>query len=153
MAPQVKLHSSPVIEARTPNQAGGPFTLWEGPSKVYDHGKMTIVIRSRIMKTIPAGQFKAQCLALIDDIHEHGGEVVITKRGKPRAKLVPIAETKRESIFGFLKGRARVAGDIVSPITERWEWDQDVFPPSAPEQGRDREKIKPERSGRARRRA
>ncbi len=105
------------------------------------------------MKTLPAGKFKAQCLALIDDVYEHGGEVLITKRGKPKAKLVPIAERKPESTFGFLKGRARVVGDIVSPIVEPGEWDQDVFPPSTREPGRDREKIKPERSGRARRRA
>ncbi|MGA7885586.1 MAG: type II toxin-antitoxin system prevent-host-death family antitoxin [Acidobacteriaceae bacterium] len=104
------------------------------------------------MKTLPAGKFKAQCLALIDDVYEHGGEVLITKRGKPKAKLVPIAERKPESIFGFLKGRARVVGDIVSPIVEPWEWDEDIFPVGTPERG-EREKTKPARSVRAKRRA
>ena len=104
------------------------------------------------MKTIPAGKFKAQCLALIDDVYEHGGEVLITKRGKPKAKLVPIAEAKPGSIFGFLKGKAKIVGDIVSPIVEPWEWDQDVFPAGSVERG-DRGKSKPERTGRARRRA
>ena len=85
------------------------------------------------MKTIPAGKFKAQCLALIDDVHDHGGEVVITKRGKAMARLVPVEKKKPESIFGFLKGQAKSVGDIVSPMIERSEWDEDIFPPGTPE--------------------
>jgi antitoxin (DNA-binding transcriptional repressor) of toxin-antitoxin stability system len=80
------------------------------------------------MKSIGAGAFKAKCLAIIDDIHANHGELIITKRGKPMAKLVPIPEEKPESIFGFLKGKVKVVGDIVSPIVEPWEWDEDIFP-------------------------
>jgi prevent-host-death family protein len=68
------------------------------------------------MKTIPAGKFKAQCLALIDDVHDHGGEVLITKRGKAMARLVPVEKKKPESIFGFLKGQAEIVGDILEPM-------------------------------------
>jgi len=81
------------------------------------------------MKIVPAGKFKAQCLALIDDVHDHGEEVVITKRGKLMARLVAVENKKPESIFGFLKGRVRTIGDIVSPIIEPQEWDEHVFPP------------------------
>jgi prevent-host-death family protein len=80
------------------------------------------------MKTIGAGAFKAKCLSLIDDIHANRGELIITKRGKPMAKLVPIAAEKPDSIFGFLQGKVKVVGDIVSPIVEPWEWDEDIFP-------------------------
>jgi len=80
------------------------------------------------MKTMGAGAFKAKCLSIIDDIHANRGELIITKRGKPMAKLVPIALEKPDSIFGFLKGKVKVVGDIVSPIVEPWEWDENIFP-------------------------
>jgi len=85
------------------------------------------------MKTMGAGAFKAHCLAVLDEVQEHGEEVIITKRGKPVAKLVPLEEKKPESIFGALRGLATIEGDIVSPITEPWEWDEDVFPAGTPE--------------------
>ena len=85
------------------------------------------------MKTIAAGKFKAQCLALLDDVHDHGHEVVITKRGKAMARLVPMAKKEPASVIGALEGKLRVAGDIVSPIVQPWEWDEDVFPPGTPE--------------------
>src|SRR5579862_80494 len=85
------------------------------------------------MKIVPAGKFKAQCLALIDDVHDHGEEVVITKRGKLMARLVAVENKKPKSIFGFLKGRVRTIGDIVSPIIEPQEWDEHVFPPGTPD--------------------
>jgi prevent-host-death family protein len=80
------------------------------------------------MKTIGAGAFKAKCLSIIDDIHANHGELIITKRGKPMAKLVPIAKETPESIFGALRGLATIHGDIVAPIVEPWEWDDDIFP-------------------------
>ena len=80
------------------------------------------------MKSIGAGAFKAKCLAIIDDVHANGGELIITKRGKPMARLVPLKQEKPESILGFLKGKVKVVGDIVSPIVEPWEWDEDIFP-------------------------
>ena len=84
------------------------------------------------MKTMGAGAFKAKCLSIIDDVHANGGELIITKRGKPMAKLVPIAQEKKETIFGALRGLATIEGDIVSPIVEPWEWDEDIFPHGAP---------------------
>ncbi len=44
------------------------------------------------MRTIPAGRFKAQCLRLLDEVAETGETIVVTKRGKPVAKLQPIEE-------------------------------------------------------------
>lgn len=83
------------------------------------------------MKTMPAGKFKAQCLAVIDDVHEKHETVVITKHGKPMAKLVPLAseEEKPDSIFGFMRGKITITGDIVGPIVDPEEWDNDIFPP------------------------
>jgi prevent-host-death family protein len=63
------------------------------------------------MKEIPAAKFKAQCLSLLDRVDEGG--IVITKRGKPVAKLIPI---HRESavLIGGLKGRLKVKGNVLS---------------------------------------
>jgi prevent-host-death family protein len=74
-------------------------------------------------KTIPAGDFKARCLAIMDEVQAKRQAVVITKRGKPVAKLVPV-ETEKDDIFGFFKGRGKIEikGDIVSPAFTPEEW-------------------------------
>jgi len=63
------------------------------------------------MKQIPAAKFKEQCLSILDRVDEDG--IVITKRGKPVAKLIPI-RTESAELIGKLKGRLRVKGDIFS---------------------------------------
>jgi prevent-host-death family protein len=73
------------------------------------------------MKTIPAGTFKARCLAIMDEVQTKRQAVVITKRGKPVAKLVPVDNAK-DDIFGFLKGKGKIVGDVVSPIISPEEW-------------------------------
>jgi len=73
------------------------------------------------MKTIPAGEFKAHCLAIMDEVQAKRQAVVITKRGKPVAKLVPL-EQEKDDIFGFFKGKIKVTGDIVSPALTPEEW-------------------------------
>ncbi len=76
-----------------------------------------------VMKTMPAGQFKAQCLSVMDDVNEQRSEVVITKRGKPVAKLVPLDSRPRD-IFGCMQGTATIHGDIVAPAVESTDWEQ-----------------------------
>ena len=75
------------------------------------------------MKTIPAGKFKAQCLAIMDEVQAKHQAVVITKRGKPVAKLVPV-EKEKDEIFGFFKnkGTIEIKGDIVAPALTPEEW-------------------------------
>lgn len=63
------------------------------------------------MKRIAAAKFKEQCLALLDRVDEDG--IVITKRGKPVAKLIPI-HTESASLLGSLKGKIRIKGPILS---------------------------------------
>jgi prevent-host-death family protein len=75
-------------------------------------------------KTIPAGAFKARCLAIMDEVQAKREAVVITKRGKPVAKLVPV-EKEKDDIFGFMKGKLTVLGDVVSPIIDPADWDTD----------------------------
>jgi prevent-host-death family protein len=72
-------------------------------------------------KTMAAGAFKAKCLKIMDQVQARRETVIITKRGKPVAKLVPIEETE-DPIFGCMKGRVKIKGDIVGPILTLEEW-------------------------------
>ena len=74
------------------------------------------------MKTIAAGEFKAHCLTLMDDVRKNREPIVITKRGKPVAKLVP-AENETLEFLGRLQGIIRIVGDIESPIEPAEAWD------------------------------
>jgi len=73
------------------------------------------------MKTMAAGAFKAKCLAVMDEVQSKRVTVVITKRGKPVAKLVPV-EPKQDEIFGFYKGKGKIKGDVVKPALTLREW-------------------------------
>jgi prevent-host-death family protein len=63
------------------------------------------------MKTVPTTKFKAQCLSLLDRVGPEG--IVITKHGKPVAKLVPLA-TESAALIGSLRGKLTIKGDILS---------------------------------------
>ena len=69
--------------------------------------------------TIGAGEFKAKCLQLLDDVAAHREPLVITKRGKPVARLVPMPPEAR--LFGALAGSVLDEGDIVAPVDAEWD--------------------------------
>jgi prevent-host-death family protein len=71
-------------------------------------------------RMIKASEFKAKCLAVIDEVERTRQPVVITKRGKPVAELVPHMPPSR-GLLGILKGRMEIVGDIISPIDVEWE--------------------------------
>ena len=70
---------------------------------------------------VAAGLFKAQCLGLLDEVEQQRKEIIITKRGRPVARLVPVDE-KPLTIFGRMKGTGEILGDIFS-TGEIWEAD------------------------------
>ena len=74
------------------------------------------------MKRMPAGEFKAHCLAVMDKVANSGEPIVITKHGKPVVKLVP-AEKQADDIFDYMAGKAKVVGDIVGPVTPPEDWE------------------------------
>ena len=82
------------------------------------------------MRTMAAGEFKAKCLALMDEVQATGQTVFITKRGIPVARLVPIeepvAKESPEAIFGCLRHMVagEVDGDLVSSLFTDEEWEQ-----------------------------
>ena len=80
---------------------------------------------------LAAGEFKATCLALMDEVAATGREVIITKRGKPVAKLVPFAPVQRpKSILGALahlmtvpdgNGTVKPSGYTVADNLRKWD--------------------------------
>jgi prevent-host-death family protein len=73
------------------------------------------------MRKMAAGVFKAHCLSVMDEVSATGETVLITKHGKPVAKLIP-ADKAADEIYGFLSGKGTVVGDIVSPAISDEEW-------------------------------
>jgi prevent-host-death family protein len=71
--------------------------------------------------TIGVAEFKARCLALLDDVGTRGDEIIVTKRGKPIAKIEPIRPEVGSS-RGMLAGRMKILGDIVNfNLADDWE--------------------------------
>lgn len=81
---------------------------------INDHGN------NLMTDEIAAGEFKAKCLKLMDQVQRTKKPITITKRGKPIAQLVPIDVARKEA-FGCLKGTIKIVGDIVSPIDVEWD--------------------------------
>jgi prevent-host-death family protein len=93
------------------------------------------------MKTMPIGEFKAKCLGVMAEMNATGQPVLVTKRGKPFARVSPPEEQTRkekpEDIFGCLRGfLASEDGldDLVNPIIPLEDWDHlkedwSLFPP------------------------
>lgn len=73
-------------------------------------------------RTMAAGKFKAQCLAVIDEVQKKRHEVIVTKRGKPVAKVIPADMAAEDEIFGFFQGKGKITGDIVAPALSLEEW-------------------------------
>ncbi len=73
------------------------------------------------MKKMAAGAFKVHCLAVMDEVQSKRESVLITKRGKPVAKLVPV-EKEKDDFFNFMKGKGSIVGNVVSPALTPEEW-------------------------------
>ena len=71
-------------------------------------------------RTIKASEFKAKCLKLMDEVAESGEEIIITKNGRPKARLVPY-RPMFEQFFGGDEGKLEILGDIISPLDVDWE--------------------------------
>ena len=79
-------------------------------------------------REVPAGEFKTKCLAFLDEVRDTREEIIVTKRGKPVAKLVPIGRPEIPDLNSWLTGPL---GDIESPIDVVWEADMPRNSPGA----------------------
>lgn len=78
--------------------------------------------RSFVVKTntVPAGEFKAKCLKMIDEVATSRKPLVITKRGKAVAQVIPMP-SKQPDIVGSMRGTVTILGDIISPLDVEWD--------------------------------
>jgi prevent-host-death family protein len=72
------------------------------------------------MKQMAASMFKATCLKVMKQVRATGEPVMVTRRGKPMIKVVS-AEPENDDIFGFMRGKGKIVGDITSPIPVEWK--------------------------------
>lgn len=75
-------------------------------------------------RLIGVSEFRERCSKLIDDVAVSGDEIIITKRGRPIARLIPFRALPK-SLFGIDKGNMRILGDIVEPLDIEWEASRD----------------------------
>jgi len=73
------------------------------------------------MRTMPAGEFKARCLRVMEEVKKHRTSVVITKKGRAVAKLVP-ADTPAIDVFGCMAGTAKIVGDVEASVVPAEAW-------------------------------
>lgn len=75
------------------------------------------------MRQISASEFKAKCLALLDEVNETGESITILKRGKAVAQLMPPVSGTAKYTQMMLGGTVRIVGDIIEPALppEAWE--------------------------------
>lgn len=76
----------------------------------------------RSMRTLPAGEFKQRCLALLDEVGETGEPILVTKRGRPVAQLVAVSPERGGDWKGALRSRGKIHGDLVAPAAEPDDW-------------------------------
>ena len=69
---------------------------------------------------INAAEFKAKCLKLIDEVAATRKPLIITKRGRPVASVVPIVNDAPQKMFGYMKGTGEIVGDIVNVPHQPW---------------------------------
>ncbi len=78
------------------------------------------------IREVPAGEFKARCLKLMDEVRTTRQPLLITKRGKPVAKLVPV-EDEAPPLYGRMRGTVTIHGDIISPIEQDWHAERGIL--------------------------
>jgi prevent-host-death family protein len=73
-------------------------------------------------RTMPAGEFKARCLRVMEEVRKYRTPVVITKKGRQVARLVPI-DAPAADVFGCMASTARIVGDVEKPVLEAGLWE------------------------------
>jgi prevent-host-death family protein len=75
------------------------------------------------MKEIAISEFKAKCLAILDQVQKTRQPIRITRRGRPIAEVGPPKPVDNRDWIGSMKGRMEILGDIVSPASEEDDWE------------------------------
>ena len=75
------------------------------------------------MKEVAVSEFKAKCLAILDEVQKTKRPIRIVRRGKPLAEVIPPSVEMPKEVFGFMKGKMEIVGDIISPATDPDDWE------------------------------
>lgn len=76
------------------------------------------------VKTIPISEFKATCLAVLEQVRRTGAPIIVTRRGQPIAEVIPPSlATAGASWLGAMRGTATIAGDLLAPTADANEWE------------------------------
>jgi prevent-host-death family protein len=70
------------------------------------------------MQEVAISEFKAKCLAMLEQVRKTKKPIRITRRGKPVAEVVPPSPARQKNWLGSMKGTAEILGDIVSPVID-----------------------------------
>ena len=78
----------------------------------------------KTVETIAISEFKATCLAVLERVRRTGAPIIVTRRGKPIAEVIPPSlASVGESWLGGMRGTASIVGDLVSPASENDDWE------------------------------
>lgn len=75
------------------------------------------------MKEVAISEFKAKCLALLDQVQKTKEPIRITRRGKPIAEVVAPSQVRSTGWIGSMKGKSKILGDIISPASDEDDWE------------------------------
>lgn len=68
-----------------------------------------------------ASEFKARCLAVMDEVTATGDSVIVTQKGRPVAELKRYQAQRRKNLFGIWEGQIDITGGIISPLDVEWD--------------------------------
>jgi len=83
------------------------------------------------VKTIKISEFKAKCLDILDRVSRTGETLVVTRRGQPLARILPVRTSPQSDWLGGLKGTARAMDDLIEPAVDLVDWDREERDPAA----------------------
>jgi prevent-host-death family protein len=97
-----------------------PLSNFKAKAASQPHKPLSVTSSIRMQESISASKAKTHLLELLNTVDRKGESVIITKRGRPVAKLVPIESQPTRGIFGYMKGSGKITGDIVGPEPDVW---------------------------------
>jgi len=76
-----------------------------------------------VMKEVAISEFKAKCLALLDQVQKTKKPILVTRRGRPVAEVVPPSPVRSDDWIGSMAGKSKILGDIISPANDEADWE------------------------------
>jgi len=75
------------------------------------------------MKEVAISEFKAKCLALLNEVQKTKKPLLVTRRGRPVAEVVPPSPVRSDEWIGSMAGKSKILGDIISPASDESDWE------------------------------